>query len=314
MTERFRGWEDSGLPVDSPGTVLTVGTFDGVHRGHWDLLARVAARASELGLDSVLLTFEPHPLEVVNPIAAPRLLTVGDERLEILAESGIEYLAVLPFTPALSRYTAAQFVDELLRKRFHVRHLVIGHDHGFGRGREGSAEVLRELGRVRGFEVEVVGAVKAHQMVISSTLIRRAVAGGDLATAAAGLGRRYSVSGVVTQGDRRGRLLGFPTANLSPPDPRKLLPPEGVYAVMVQTPRGPFGGMMNLGPRPTFADQSVSLEAHVFGEPGDMYGSRVRVEFVARLRDTRRFDSGEALVAQLHRDAEQARGALTELV
>jgi riboflavin kinase/FMN adenylyltransferase len=313
-TERFRDWADSGLPVDSPGTVLTVGTFDGVHRGHWDLLARVAARARELSLDSVLLTFDPHPLEVVNPVAAPRLLTVGDERLEILAESGIEYLAVLPFTPALSRYTAAQFVDEVLIKRFHVRQLVIGHDHGFGRGREGTADVLRELGKSRGFGVEVVRPVTTpQQLVISSTLIRRAVAGGDLATAAAGLGRRYSVSGVVTQGDRRGRLLGFPTANISPPDPRKLLPPEGVYAVVVQTPRGPFGGMMNLGPRPTFGDSHTSLEVHLFGEHTDLYGARVRVEFVERLRDTRRFDSPDALVAQLHRDAERARSALTDV-
>jgi riboflavin kinase/FMN adenylyltransferase len=265
--ERFRDWADSGLPVDSPGTVLTVGTFDGVHRGHWDLLGRVVARARELSLDSVLLTFDPHPLEVVNPVAAPRLLTVGDERLEILAESGIEYLAVLPFTPALSQYTAAQFVDEVLIKRFHVRQLVIGHDHGFG----------------------------------------------DLATAAAGLGRRYSVSGVVTRGDRRGRLLGFPTANISPPDPRKLLPPEGVYAVVVQTPRGPFGGMMNLGPRPTFGDSHTSLEVHLFGEHTDLYGARVRVEFVERLRDTRRFESPDALVAQLHRDAERAKSALTDV-
>jgi riboflavin kinase/FMN adenylyltransferase len=315
MPERFRGWEDSGLPVDSPGTVLTVGTFDGVHRGHVALLQRVAARATELGLQSVLLTFEPHPLEIVNPAAAPRLLTVGAERLEIIAETGIEYLAVLPFTAALARYTAAQFVDEVLRRRFHVRQLVIGHDHGFGRGREGTPEVLRELGQARGFGVEVVSAVTAgDERVISSTLIRRAVAGGDLVTAAEALGRRYSVSGTVVQGDRRGRLLGFPTANLSSPDPRKLLPPEGVYAVRVQTPIGPHGGMMNLGPRPTFGDPERTLEVHLFAEGIDLYGARVRVDFVERLRDTRKFDGVDALVAQLERDADHARRALTGLV
>jgi riboflavin kinase / FMN adenylyltransferase len=313
VIEQFTSWEDSGLPPGSPGTVVTVGTFDGVHRGHVDVLARIAALAQETGLLSVLVTFDPHPLEVVNPAAAPPLLTVGKEKLEVVAESGINYLAVVPFTPTLQRYSAAQFVDEVLRRRFHMRRLVIGYDHGFGRGREGDVEVLRQLGTRRGFGVEVVDAVIAPDgRPVSSTLIRRAVAGGDLQRAAAALGRLYSVSGVVVRGEQRGRLLGYPTINVEMPPPRKLLPPEGVYAVRVQTPAGAFGGMMNMGPRPTFGDTLTSLEVHLFGTDADLYDAYVKVEFVTRLRDTMAFPSVSALVAQLAADAEQARRALTQ--
>jgi riboflavin kinase/FMN adenylyltransferase len=315
MAERFAAWEDSGLPPDAPGTVVTVGTFDGVHRGHWDVLARIAARGRATGLASVLVTFDPHPLEIVNPAAAPQLLTVGEEKVEVVAESGISYMAVVPFTPALQRFGAAQFVDEVLRRRFHMKELVIGHDHGFGRDRAGDVDVLRRLGAERGFGVEVVPAVTLDDQgtPVSSTLIRRLVAGGDLARAARALGRLYSVSGIVRTGDRRGRTLGYPTINLPAPAPRKLLPPEGVYAVRAQTPAGSFGGMMNMGPRPTFGDKATSLEVHLFGEAGELYDAHVRVEFVSRLRDTQRFPSPAALAEQLGRDRENALRALTEL-
>ena len=297
MPERFAGWEDSGLPPSTPGTVVTVGTFDGVHRGHWDVLSRIAARGKADGLASVLVTFEPHPLEIVNPAAAPPLLTLAEEKVEVVAESGVDFMAIVPFTPQLRAYSAAQFVDEVLRRRFHVRELVIGHDHGFGRGREGDVDVMRALGAARGFGVEVVAAVATGDgRPISSTLIRRAVAGGDLAHARAALGRLYSVSGVVRPGAGRGRTLGYPTINVPMPPPRKLLPPEGVYAVRVQTPAGAFGGMMNMGTRPTFNDPERSLEAHLVGA-----------------RDTQRFPSPAALAEQLARDAQDAQRALTAL-
>jgi riboflavin kinase/FMN adenylyltransferase len=315
MTERFRGWHDSGLPPDSRGTVVTVGTFDGVHLGHRDVLARIAERAREMSLDSVLVTFNPHPLEVVNPAAAPLLLTIEQEKIEVVAESSVRYMAIVPFTPSLQRYSAAQFVDEILRHRFHVKHLVIGHDHGFGRGREGDVDVMRALGRERGFGVEVVNAVAtADGRVVSSTLIRRAVAGGDLNHAAQALGRPYSVQSRVRRGEQRGRALGFPTINLESPPARKLLPPDGVYAVRTQTPLGPFGGMMNLGPRPTFGDHARSLEVHLFDTDLDLYGASVRVDFVERLRETRAFAGAEDLKAQLNRDSLNARAILTQRV
>jgi riboflavin kinase/FMN adenylyltransferase len=303
--------DDSGLPPDVTGTVVTVGTFDGVHRGHRDVLARVAERATAVGMRSCLVTFDPHPLEVVNPAAAPPLLTTGREKLEALADCGLDYVAVVPFTRTLAAYEADAFVELVLRARFRMKELMIGHDHGFGRGRMGNVELLQALGASRGFRVAVIDAVSGPGgRPVSSSLIRRAIAGGDLAHAAEGLGRPYGVSGRVLHGERRGRLLGFRTLNVAWPGPRKLLPPEGVYAVRVQTPDGPFGGMLNLGPRPTFGDAAPSLEAHLFDADGAWYGAMVRVEFVTRLRDTRRFDGPDALRAQLTRDAEAARRAL----
>jgi riboflavin kinase/FMN adenylyltransferase len=260
---------------------------------------------------SVLVTFDPHPLEVVNPAAAPPLLSVDDEKLEVLAESGIDYVAVLPFTPALAAFEAERFVDEILLGRFRMRHLLMGHDHGFGRNRSGNLQTMQRLGALRGFGVSVIPPVTvATGQPISSTAIRRAVAGGDLERAAAALGRPYALGGRVSHGEKRGRLLGFPTINVPLPSPRKLLPPEGVYAVRVQTARGTFGGMLNLGPRPTFGDAAVSIEAHLFEATGDFYGLRVRVDFLRRLRDTERFPDVQALVAQLQRDAEASRRVL----
>ncbi|HSA57197.1 MAG TPA: bifunctional riboflavin kinase/FAD synthetase [Gemmatimonadaceae bacterium] len=301
----------SGLPPDVRRTAVTVGTFDGVHLGHRDVLRRLVERARELDVRSVLLTFDPHPLEIVNPPAAPPLLTLGEEKLEVLAESGVDYVVIMPFTHALASFEAERFVDEILLQRLRMHDLLMGHDHGFGRNRSGNVETLRRLGASRHFNVSVIPPVTtASGQPISSTAIRRAVAGGDLARAAAGLGRSYAVSGRVARGERRGRLLGFPTINVPLPSPRKLLPPEGVYAVRVQTPGGTFGGMLNLGSRPTFGDDRVALEAHLFEAEGDLYGCRVRIDFVRRLRDTQRFADAQALVAQLERDALTAREAL----
>lgn len=304
----------SGLPADVQGTVITVGTFDGVHLGHQALIARLVDRAAESGLRSVLVTFDPHPLEVVNPAAAPQLLTMADERTEILAATGVDYVAIVPFTQTLQRYQPEAFVDVVLRDGLRMRELLIGYDHGFGRRREGDVEVLQRLGADRGFRVEVVGPVSLGDgRAVSSTAVRRAVAGGDLAGAERALGRPYSVAGRVGRGEQRGRSMGYPTLNLGVPSPRKLLPPAGVYAVRVQTPRGMFGGMMNLGARPTFGDAATTLEVHLFDASGDWYDARVRVDFVARIRDTMRFPGPEALREQLRRDEETARRALPSL-
>jgi riboflavin kinase/FMN adenylyltransferase len=295
-------------------TVVTVGTFDGLHLGHRDVLARLVSRAEETGRRSVLVSFDPHPMEVVDPEAAPLLLTIGDEKLELLAETGVDYLIVVPFTAELSRHSPAEFVDVVLLGRARMGELLIGYDHGFGRGREGDVEVLRALGAERGFRVDVVPPVSIeHDRPISSSSIRGAIAAGDLDRAAAGLGRPYSVSGRVRHGDKRGRLLGFPTINLPLPSPRKLLPPEGVYAVRVQTPAGALSGMMNMGSRPTFEDPTVSLEVHLFDADVNLYEAHVRIDFVARLRETTRFPDVQSLVAQLRRDEAAARRALTLL-
>jgi riboflavin kinase/FMN adenylyltransferase len=311
MSERLA----EGILSGSTGTVITIGTFDGVHRGHRLVLDRLATRAQDTGLRSVLVTFEPHPLDIVNPAAAPPLLTTAEEKAEVLVESQLHYAVVLPFTKTLASYDAEQFVDEVLRKRLRMQELLVGYDHGFGRGRSGDADVLKSLGATRGFAVTIVPPVQGSDgRPISSTAIRRAVAGGDLARAADGLARAYSVSGVVVAGAGRGRALGFRTLNLAPPSSRKLLPPEGVYAVRVQTPSGAYRGMMNLGARPTFGEAATTLEAHLFDADGDWYGARVRVDFVARLRETRAFENVAALVRQLGRDEEMARLAIARAV
>jgi riboflavin kinase/FMN adenylyltransferase len=227
----------------------------------------------------------------------------------------VDYVAVEPFTAELAAKSPEEFVTEVLIQRFGMRSLYIGHDHGFGRGRAGDVESLRMIGSRLGFPVTAIDAVRASDGTpISSTNIRRAVAHGDLARALEGLGRRYAFSGNVGRGEGRGNDLGFPTLNVEIGSRRKLLPPHGVYAVMVSAARGVFGGMMNLGPRPTFGDERVGLEVHAFDAAGNWYGASVKVEFVARLRDTMRFTGPDALVAQLREDEKNARSALTGLM
>jgi len=291
------------------GTVVTVGSFDGVHRGHQAVLAEITRRARAGGFESLLVTFEPHPLEVVNPEAAPRLLTGPEEKREVLARMPIDRVAVLPFTRELARLDPAQFVRQVLRAQYEMRELVLGYDHGFGRGRSGDVEMVRRLGAEDGFAVDVVDAVRDDGQPISSTLIRTAVAHGELERAARWLGRPYAVSGVVEHGAGRGRTIGIPTLNVAAP-PKKLLPPDGVYAVRAHGSWGVRGGMMNQGPRPTFGVTARGLEVHLFDFAADVYGETVRIEWVRRLRDVRTFESGEELVAQLERDGTMARESL----
>lgn len=299
-----------GLPLPD-GAVITVGTFDGVHRGHHDVLTTLVRHARARGVPSVVITFDPHPLEVVNPAVAPLLLTLRDEKLALFAEAGVSYVAVLPFTATLAAFEAERFVDEVLLGRFAMRELLVGHDHGFGRGRLGDIDVLRTLGQSRDFEVVVLPPVHTSEgSAISSTAIRQALAAGELERAAVGLGRPYSISGEVVRGDQRGRTIGYPTLNLAPLSERKLLPPDGVYAVRVQLPEGAYGGMLNLGPRPTVGDLVRRIETHVFDAGADWYGARVRLDFVARLRGTRPFAGLDALKAQLAEDERQARALL----
>lgn len=293
-----------------PGAVVTLGTFDGVHRGHQAVLAEVGQRARAQQLASVLVTFDPHPLEVVNPAAAPKLLTVTDEKRVLVTEQGIDRFVVLPFTPAVAQLDAKAFVRRLCDE-YALRELVMGYDHGFGRGRAGDVELVKRLGETQRFGVTVVAAVRENGQPISSTLIRTAIAHGDLDAAARWLGRSYGIRGRVVRGAGRGRTIGVPTVNLEPPDPRKLLPPDGVYAVRVTLGTGQrYDGMMNQGPRPTFGEQARALEIHLFDFDGELYGETVAVAWVRRLRDVQAFASREALVAQLERDRQAARATL----
>jgi len=301
--------------MSTRGAVVTMGTFDGVHRGHHAVLAEVTRRARAGGLASVLVTFEPHPLAVVNPAAAPKLLTLPEEKRALVAAQGIEQFVLMPFTPAVAQLDAEAFVGRL-RDTYAMRELVMGYDHGFGRGRAGDVELVRRLAQQQGFGMAVVDAVKDNGQPISSTLIRTALAHGDLDAAARWLGRSYGIRGTVVRGAGRGRTIGIPTINLASPDTRKLLPPDGVYAVFVtigkrETGNGKrYGGMMNQGPRPTFGEESRTLEVHLFDFDGELYGEVVDVDWVRRLRAVQAFPSRDALVAQLERDRQAARAAL----
>jgi riboflavin kinase/FMN adenylyltransferase len=291
------------------GTALTVGSFDGVHLGHQAVLAELGRTARQRELASLVITFDPHPLEVVNPAAAPKLLTLVGEKLELLGAAA-ERVELLPFTQELAHMGPEDFTREVLVERFGMRQLVLGYDHGFGRGRSGDVQLLRRLGATAGFEVVAVAPVRDGGQPISSTLIRAAVAHGDLAAAERWLGRPYSTRGEVMHGSGRGRTLGIPTLNLAPPDPRKLLPPDGVYAVRVEWRRVRYGGMMNQGPRPTFGIMERALEIHLFDFDDELYGETVTVEWGRRLRDVQTFSSRDALVEQLGRDARAARDSL----
>lgn len=297
----------SALPPDVSGTVVTVGTFDGVHRGHQAVLREIEHRARSRGLRSVLVTFDRHPLTVVRPDEAPPLLTTPDEKKEILAQSGLDHVSFLPFTRSLSLYRPEEFVKLVLVDRFRVRELVIGYDHGFGRSRSGDVDTLRRSGRRWGFEVDVVDAVSVSGREISSTRIREAVAEGRMEDAARGLGRPYSIRGPVVQGMGRGQELGFPTANLQPPAGRKLLPTEGIYAVRASLDDEIREGLVHLGPRPTFAGSPPSLELYLLEFDRDIYGETVRVDFLTRLREVRSFGSAAELVEQMKEDRSRAR-------
>ena len=300
-----------GLPTDK-GTVVTVGTFDGVHRGHWAVLEEIRERARATNRRSVLVTFDPHPLRIVRPEHAPPLLTTPLEKKEILAESGLEYAVFIAFTETLSRYSPRRFVEEILVDRLHVEELVIGFDHGFGRDRSGNADTLREIGADLGFDVDVVPPVEAGEEAVSSTRIRAAVAAGRMEEARMCLGRPYSIRGVVVRGDGRGKGLGFPTANLGVSASDKLIPPSGIYAVRGVLKRGTYVGALHLGPRPTFAGSPPSIELHLLDFEGDIYGEAVRIDFVQYLRPVLPFDSVGALIDQMRADVDLARHVVDE--
>ena len=293
------------------GAVVTVGTFDGVHRGHIEVLTRLDLAASQHDARSVLVTFDPHPLRIVRPEAAPPLLTTPAEKIEILAQTQLDRVVFLHFTPVLASYEPREFVEQILIGRLGMRHLVIGYDHGFGRGRSGDVDTLRSIARDVGFGIEVVAAVESDGEHVSSSRIRRLLQQGDVREAALALGRHYSLTGSVIRGEGQGRKLGFPTANLGVAHAEKLVPHEGIYAVRAALRDRFVDGVLHLGPRPTFAGLPPSVELHLFDFDADIYGERVAVRFVDRIRDIARFDSVDALVRAMERDCDEARRLLT---
>ena len=292
------------LTWDVAAPVLGVGTLDGVHLGHQELLARVRARAAATGGTPGALTFARHPLEVVRPAEAPALLTPLPLKLALLERQGMQAAAVLDFSPALARLEAREFVERVLVRGLHVAGLCVGYDFGFGRGRRGTVDLLRQAAGESGFWLEVLPPVTVDGRVVSSRAIRALLAGGEVDEAQRLLGRPYCLTGRVAPGAGRGVGLGFPTANLAVPDPPLLK--DGVYAGRALV-RGAFhDAMMNLGWAPTFGGGGRRLEIHLPGWREPLYGEPLVAFFLRRLRDERRFPDGAALVRQLTKDQEAA--------
>ncbi|HMM38930.1 MAG TPA: bifunctional riboflavin kinase/FAD synthetase [Desulfovibrio sp.] len=293
------------------GSCVTIGNFDGVHLGHQKLIDQTCRRARAQGLVSVVVTFEPHPLRVLLGSRTPPFITLMEQKLELIGSLGPNVTLVLNFTREMAALSPDEFVREYLVRGLSVRELIIGYDYAMGKGRSGNYETLKVLGRTYGFRVERLEPVTLGDAVVSSTRIRDMVQAGEVWEARPLLGRFYQVRGEVIQGHNRGgKLLGFPTANLRLVD--ELVPQTGVYAVWVEVDDAVLPGVANIGTNPTFGNTAVSVEAHIMNFKGDLYGRRIRVHFVQRLRSERKFENLDALRARIQADIDLAGRILSE--
>lgn len=291
--------------------VLTQGTFDGVHFGHKKILKQVVSEALNIGGESVLLTFYPHPRLVLSPDNNDlKLLSTIEEKVELVSDLGIDYLIIIPFTKEFSQLSAAVFVKNILVDKLHIVKLIIGYDHRFGRGREGGIEQMKELAQQHNFELSEILAQDIADSIVSSTKIRNALLAGDVQLANKYLGTRYVISGKVEEGHQRGRTIGFPTANIRVNSSFKLIPLNGVYAVWVYIDKKRYSGMLNIGYNPTFEDKKWSIEVHIFDFNKNVYHMDISVEFVARIRSEQSFASINALISQLKVDERNIREIL----
>ena len=296
------------LPAAQPAaSVVTIGVFDGVHAGHQAVIAAASSEARLAGFPAVLVTFDRHPLSVTRPERAPSLLTTLDEKISLLRALDVDTIYIEPFDRDTAAVGYREYIARRLVGSLRMRHLVVGYDFHLGRGREGQGAALTEEGRRSGFGVTIVPPVVIEGTAVSSTRIRRDVLERRLGRAARFLTRHYFFDADVTRGEGFGRELGFPTANACVAHGEKLVPPGGVYAVLIGSPAGLHGGMMNIGSAPTMrCDGRMTIEVHLFDFEGDLYGSRLRIHCVEHIRDERRFSDPAELQAQLMRDRETA--------
>ena len=299
-----------------PNTVLTVGTFDGVHAGHKVLINRVLELAEKNNARSVIVTFDPHPRDIINPgDAGIKLLSSLDERSEMLADLGVDEMVVIPFDRDFSLLTSEEFVRDVIWEKIGVTAFVIGYDHQFGRNREGTIETVQELGRQLGFQTHVVSKQEVEDKTVSSTAIRRAISGeGDMELAASLLDRYYILNGTVVHGDKRGKKIGYPTANIQPQNEKKVIPKDGVYAVWVRYEGEFYSGMMNIGERPTFNGGGRILEVHILDFEREIYGKDIQLQFVKRIRSEKQFKGIDDLKKQLKKDEKKVRDVLSNSV
>ncbi len=283
--------------------IVTTGTFDGVHVGHKQIISRLQNIAGASAGETVILTFHPHPRLVLFPDDNDlRLLNTQTEKIELLQKMGIQHLIVIPFNKEFSRISSLDFVRNILVKQIGAKKLVIGHDHHFGRNREGSFEHLKEFGPLYGFDVEEIPVQDIDHVAVSSSKIRQALISGNIKTANEYLGYTYSLSGTVVKGNQRGRTIDYPTANIEMNEARKLVPAKGVYAVQVTVRENKYSGMMNIGHRPTVGGGAITLEVNIFDFDASIYGEKIAVHFTERIRNEQKFEHLEALKAQLAMD------------
>lgn len=290
--------------------VVTTGTFDGVHRGHRKILEQLQQLAQDQGGQSVLLTFHPHPRAVLQPDLDLKLIHSQNEKIHSLKSTGLDHLIIHPFTLEFSRTKSLAFVRDILVRQIGAKRLVIGYDHHFGRNREGSFEHLKEYGPLYGFSVEEISAQDVDEVTVSSTKIRQAISEGAMETVRDYLGESFPLTGKVVEGERIGRQIGYPTANIQVEDPYKIIPANGVYAVEAYLPaesEKPFPAMCNIGYRPTFGGKFQTIEVHLFDFDQVLYGKEMSLRFLQRLRGEQKFEGVEALRMQLEKDERAAR-------
>lgn len=292
-------------------SVVTIGNFDGVHRGHAEIFAHLKRKSMERGLPSVVVTFEPHPLKILAPESAPSLITTFEQKTALIEEAGIDYLVVVPFSKEFSQVPAHDFVLNILCAPLGMRHIIIGHDYAFGRGREGNFKTLESLGALHGFTLEDLPPIGEGGAVFSSSLVRSTVSSGDMDAASLYLGRYYQISGTVVHGREIGKTLGFPTANIDTPN--ELLPADGVYAVMAQVDGLLVKGACNIGFNPTFGGNSRTIEVLLLDYSCQIYDHGITVQFVRRLRAEQTFADTLALKSAISRDVADCRVILDNL-
>jgi riboflavin kinase/FMN adenylyltransferase len=295
----------AGIIHDS---VVTIGNFDGVHRGHMEIFRHLISCGVQKDLQSVVVTFEPHPLKVLCAESTPPMITTFDQKVSLICSAGVDYLVIVSFTAEFARMTADDFVRNMLCDSLGMRHIIIGHDYAFGKGREGNYKTLERIGAERGFTLEDMEPIGEQGLVFSSSLARRLIASGDMEAASGVLGRYHLISGTVVHGRDIGRTLGFPTANISTHN--ELLPPDGVYAVMVLVDGSLVKGACSIGLNPTFDGGSRSIEVFLLDYADQIYGREIAVSFVRRLRGMIKFSDVSELVSAITRDVLHTREIL----
>jgi riboflavin kinase/FMN adenylyltransferase len=293
--------------LGAPDPVVTLGNFDGVHLGHQKILKEVIARAQAAGVPSVVYTFVPHPLQLLRPDSAPLKLTATDEQARRIEQTGIDYLIYEKFTRRLAQKPPQGFVQTIVHGRLHPREIVIGHDYAFGRNRQGSVALLRQLGEQYHFTVHEISDIRIKNIPVRSTTIRSLIVAGKVSLAAKLMGRPYSLTGRVVHGQRR--RIGFPTANLTP-SKLDLTPGNGVYAIVARTPFGAYNGVVNIGTNPTFDCARRTIEAHLFDFDRDLYGQDITLRFIKKIRDEKKFKDVKPLTDRIAKDIAFARAIL----